>query len=97
MHYVYVSGSSKMQTLLPSNVAEISPQGFKFCNSVEKYRILLDGNNVWILLEPLTYVAWYHGKTLQNTLCSRHSTHVIHTNKARAENCGLSFIKILTL
>ena len=49
-----VSGSSKIQTLLPSNVIEISPQGFKFCNSVEKYLILLDGNNIWILLEPLT-------------------------------------------
>ena len=57
MHYVYVSGSSKMQTLLPSNVAEISPQGFKFCNSVEKYRILLDGNNVWIF-------TWNHSHTL---------------------------------
>ena len=36
----YVSGSSK--TLLST---EISPQGFKFCNSVEKYQILLNGNN----------------------------------------------------
>ena len=59
---IYVSGSSKTQTLLPSNVIEISPQDFKFCNSVEKYLILLDGNNVWILLEPLTYTA------LSNTL-----------------------------
>ena len=50
---LYVSGSSKIQTLLPSNVVEIAPQGFKFCNSVEKY---LDGNNVWILLVPLTYL-----------------------------------------
>ena len=33
-----MSGSSKIQTLLPSNVIEISPQGFKinFVNSVEK-------------------------------------------------------------
>ena len=52
----YVSGSSKIQTLLPSNVIEISPQGFKFCNSAEKYQLFLDGNNVWILLEPLTYI-----------------------------------------
>ena len=36
---VYVSGSSKIQTLLPSNIIEISPQGFKFCNSVEKYQM----------------------------------------------------------
>ena len=56
---IYVSGSSKTQTLLPSNVIEISPQSFKFCNSVEKYQILLD--NVWILLEPLIYV-WLHDK-----------------------------------
>ena len=54
--FAYVSGSSKIQTLLPFNVIEISPHGFKFCNSVEKYVILLDGNNVWILLEPLTYI-----------------------------------------
>ena len=49
----------KTQTLLPSNVAiiEISPQGLKFCNFVEKCQILLDGNNVWILHEPLTHVA----------------------------------------
>ena len=40
--HVYVSGSSKTQTLLPSDVIEISPQSFKFCNSVEKYQILLD-------------------------------------------------------
>ena len=51
-----MSGSSKTQTLLPSNVVEISPQGFKFCNSVEKYQLLLDDNNVWILLEPLTFI-----------------------------------------
>ena len=56
---VYVSGSSKIQTLLLSNVVEIAPQGFKFCNSVEKYQILLDGNNVWILLEPLTYIGLF--------------------------------------
>ena len=56
MTTIYVSGSSKIQTLLLSNVAEISPQGFKFCNSVEKYQLLLDGNNVWILLEPFTYL-----------------------------------------
>ena len=43
LYALYVSGSSKIQTLLPSNVVEIVPQGFKFCNSVEKY---LDGNNV---------------------------------------------------
>ena len=53
---LYVSGSSKTQTLLPSNVIEIAPQGFKFCNSLEKYQLLLGGNNVWILLEPLTYI-----------------------------------------
>ena len=34
---LYVSGSSKTQTLLPFNVIEISPRGFKFCNFVEKY------------------------------------------------------------
>ena len=45
-----MNGSSKTQTLLPSNVIEISPQGFKFCNSVEKYQLFLDGNNVWIYL-----------------------------------------------
>ena len=45
-----MSGSSKTQTLLPSNVIKISPQGFKFCNSVEKYQLFLDGNNVWIYL-----------------------------------------------
>ena len=56
-----MSGSSKIQTLLPSNVIEISPQGFKFCNSVKKYLILLAGNNVRILLVPLTYVdlVWF--------------------------------------
>ena len=46
MYYIMLSGSSKTQTLLPSNVIEISPQGFKFCNSVEKYQILLDGNDI---------------------------------------------------
>ena len=51
---IYVSGSSKTQTLLASNVDEIVPQGLKFCNSVEKYQILL-GGNVWILLEPHIY------------------------------------------
>ena len=50
-----MSGSSKIQTLLPSNVVEIAPQGFKFCNSVEKYQILF---NVWILLELLTYIPY---------------------------------------
>ena len=55
---VCVSGSSKTQTLLPSNVIEISPQGFKFCNSVEKHQSLLGGNNVWILLEPLTCITF---------------------------------------
>ena len=58
-YYIYVSGSNKTQTLLPSNVIDISPQGFKFCNSVEKYQLFLDGNNVWNLLEPLTYTASY--------------------------------------
>ena len=49
--YNYVSGSSKTQTLLPSNVIEISPQGLKFCNSVEKIiSYFIDGNNVWIYL-----------------------------------------------
>ena len=40
----------KSQILLPSNVIEISPQGFKFCNSVEKYQIFVDGNNVGFYL-----------------------------------------------
>ena len=47
-----MSGSSKTQTSLPSNVVEIAPQGLK---SVEKYSVAIF--NVWILLEPLTYSA----------------------------------------
>ena len=54
--YINNNYASKTKTLLSSNVIEISPQGFKFCNSVEKYQILLDGNNVWVLLEPLTII-----------------------------------------
>lgn len=34
----------------------ISPQGFKFCTFVEKYQILLVGNNVCILLEPFMVI-----------------------------------------
>ena len=52
---ILVSGSGKIQMLLPSNVVEIVPQGLTFCNSVENYQSLLDGNNV--LLEPLTNLA----------------------------------------
>ena len=36
---VYVSGSSKIQTLLSSNVVEITLHGFKLYKSVEKYQI----------------------------------------------------------
>ena len=52
-----MSGSSKIQVLLSSNIFS---QGFKFYNSVEKYQTLLDGSNVWILLEPLIYSHLMH-------------------------------------
>ena len=55
---ITVSGSSKIQTLLSSNVVKIVPQDLKFCNSVEKYQIL-SGGNVLILLEPLTITITY--------------------------------------
>ena len=52
---IYVSGSSKIQTLLPSNKifsTEFTKLILKPCGEIS---ITLDGNNVWILLEPLTY------------------------------------------
>ena len=68
---LYVSGSSKIQTLLPSNVVKIAPQGLKFCNSVEKYQILSGGNNVWILLEPLTYSQCNSLESIKDALCNK--------------------------
>ena len=35
-HTPYVSGSSKIQTLLSSNVVEITLHGFKLCKSMKK-------------------------------------------------------------
>ena len=47
-HSIKVSGSSKIQILLPSKLQNLKPCG--------EISITLDGNNVWILLEPHTWV-----------------------------------------